>query len=117
MITPVKDLWRTKADRLQAVEYGICNENLRKLISKDDSGANSGDAQKVSDGLMYTVHGTNQKVQLDKILENHGLYAPFNMNNNFQYILTLPSASSILSIQGGSTVGTYTLENLYRIGI
>ena len=94
------------------MEYGIANVNLRKLISKDDSGANSGDAQKVSDGLVFSVNGTTQRLQIDKILEDHGLYAPFGMNSNFQYIITLPTAASIMTAQGGSSVGTYTLENL-----
>lgn len=107
-----KDLWRSKTNRTQSVEYGICNENLRKLISKDDSGSNTGDDDKISDGLLFTVHGTNQRIRLDRILGDHGLYPPFNINNDFQYILTLPSASSILSVQTGSSVGTYTLENL-----
>ena len=44
-----KDLPRTKTDRLQAVEYGIANENLCILICKGDSGANSGNNQNVSD--------------------------------------------------------------------
>ena len=34
-----------KTDRLQAIEYGIADENLRKLIRKDDNGWNSGDTQ------------------------------------------------------------------------
>ena len=63
-----KDLWRTKTDRLQTLEYGI--------------------------------------------LDNHGLYAPFSMNNNFQYIITLPTASTIMTAQSGSAVGTSSLENL-----
>ena len=109
-----KDLWRTKTDRKQSPEYGIANENLRKLISKDDSGANSGDAGRVNDGLMFSVFGTKQRLRVGggKILDSHGLYAPFYMNNNFQYILTLPSASSIMTAQGGESVDTYSLENL-----
>ena len=42
-----KDLWKTNPQRLDMVEYGIAGENLRKLISKDDSGAESRNAQKV----------------------------------------------------------------------
>ena len=69
-----KDLWRTKTDRVQAVECGIAGENFRNLISKDDSGANSVDTAKMSNALMYSIHGTRQKIRLDKIIENHGLY-------------------------------------------
>ena len=46
-----KDLWETKTKRSQMIEYGIAGENLRKLISKDDSGATSGSTEKVSDML------------------------------------------------------------------
>ena len=83
-----KDLWKTKTDKLQAVEYGIANEKLRELISKDDSGAYSGDTQKVSDGLMFSIHGTKQKIQVSWVLKDHGLYAPFNMNNNLYSALS-----------------------------
>ena len=48
-----KDLWKPDYERNDMIEYGIANENLRKLISKDDSGASSGDSQKVSDKLMF----------------------------------------------------------------
>ena len=37
-----KDLWKTSKERDNMIEYGIGSENLRKLISKDDSGASSG---------------------------------------------------------------------------
>ena len=46
------DLSRTKTDMAQAIEYGIAGENLRKLISKDDSGSSSSDVAKMSDALM-----------------------------------------------------------------
>ena len=48
------------------VEYGIAGENLRKLISKDDTGVTSGDDEKVSDALMYAVHGMKQRIKLGK---------------------------------------------------
>ena len=107
-----RDLWRTKTDRAQAVEYGIAGENLRKLISKDDSGENTGNTAKVCDGLMYSIHETKQKLRLDRIIEDHGLCAPLGMMNSFQYILTLPKAMDIMVAQSGSTVGTYSLENI-----
>lgn len=112
VIGTYKDLWKSRAERTAMVEYGIANENLRKLISKDDSGATSGNIQKVSDALMFSIHGTKQKVQLNKILEDHGLYAPYNMNNNLRYVITFPKASDIMVAQSGSAVAGYTLENL-----
>ena len=50
-----KDLWKTNSERLDMIEYGIGNDNLTKLISKDTSGAKSGSTQKVSDGLMLSI--------------------------------------------------------------
>ena len=107
-----KDLWKSEKERGDMIEYGVASENLRKLISKDDSGASSGDEEKVSDALMYAVHGTKQRIRLGKILEDHGLYAPYNMINNLQYSITLPNASSIMRAQSGSAVGGYSLENI-----
>ena len=94
------------------IEYGIANVNLRKLISKDDSGAASGSVQKVSDKLMFDIYGTKQYLKLEKILSDHGLYAPYGMINNFQYVITLPKSSEIMVAQSGENVGNYTLENL-----
>ena len=107
-----RDLWRPDKERDNMVEYGIANENLRKLISKDDTGAASGDDDKVSDALMFAVHGTKQRIRLGKILEDHGLYAPYSMINNFQYSITLPSASDIMKAQSGEAVEGYSLENI-----
>ena len=49
---------------------------------------------------------------MDKIIRDHGLYAPFYMNNNFRYIITLPSSNQLLVAQTGSSIGAYTLEVL-----
>ena len=100
-----KDLWKTISQRLDMVEYGIAGENHRKLISKDDSGVKSGNAQKVSDALLLSIYEHKQKVCLDKIIRDHGLYAPFYMNNNFRYIITLPPANELMTLQTGQTLG------------
>ena len=95
------------------VEYGIGNENLRKLISKDDSGEKSGNTQKVSDALMLSIYDSKQKVCLDKIIRDHGLYTPFHMNNdNFRYEIKLPLANELMTVQANQTLGSYTLEDL-----
>ena len=91
------------------VEYGIAGENLRKLISKDDSGATSGNTSKISDALMFNVHGAKQRIKLGKILEDHSLYSPHDMTNNLQYIITLPKATDIMVAQFGESIGGYTL--------
>ena len=33
-----KDLWRSEEDRDDKQEFGLANENVRKLVSKDNSG-------------------------------------------------------------------------------
>ena len=80
-----KDLNKSNSQRDNRIEYGIGSQNLRKLISKDDSGATSGDTTKVSEKLMFDIYGAKQ-ICLDKIIRDHGLYAPFQMNNNFRYL-------------------------------
>ena len=99
-------------NQFSKIEYGIASKNIRKLISKDDSGSSSGDAQKVSDALMFSIYGNKQKICLDKIIHDHGLYAPFFINNNFHYVLTLPESNEVTTVQSGQTLGSYTLENL-----
>ena len=107
-----KDLWLSNSERQDMVEYGIANSKTRKLISNDDSGASSGDSKKLSDALVYSIYSNKQRICIDRIIRDNGLYAPFMMNNNFRYVITLPAASDILVAQGGETLGTYSLENI-----
>ena len=81
------------------------------FLSKDDSGATNGDATKVSEKLLFDIHGTKQKICLDRIISDHGLYTPFQMNN-FRYTITLPQSTEILVAQTGEALGSYSLENL-----
>ena len=41
-----KNLWLSKSRRTEMVQCGVANTNLKKLISKDNSGSSSGDAAK-----------------------------------------------------------------------
>jgi hypothetical protein len=107
-----RDLWLTESEREKMGEQGLASENLRKLISGDDSGVKVGDANKVADALLHSVYGSKLRKPIDKIIADHGLYVPFNMNNNPMYILTLPEASEIMMAQGGQKVDGYKLENL-----
>ena len=107
-----KDLWKPDFIRADMIEYGIGNENMRKLISKDDSAASSGNTQKTSDKLMFDIFGTKQCMKLEKILSEYGLYVPYEMINNFQYVVTLPSSDDIMVAQSGEPKGKYSLENL-----
>ena len=95
----LKDLYKSNSQKDNMIEYGIASENLRKLISKDNSGVTSGNTAKVSEKLMFDAFGTKQKIRLDRFISDHGLYAPFQMNINFRYILTLPQSSEILVAQ------------------
>jgi hypothetical protein len=107
-----KDLWLTLGDRKKMTEQGLANENLRKLISGDDSSVKVGDAGKVADALLHSVYGSKLRKPIDKIIADHGFYVPFNMNNNPMYILTLPQADEIMTAQGGEQVDGYKLDNL-----
>lgn len=105
-----KDLWLPKSERADRLEYGIAHENLRKLISGDDSGKKTN--AEASDVLTLAILGTRQKISLGHILEDHGLFHPHSMNHSFKYHLTLAPASDVLVAQSGSNIGTYKLKNV-----
>ena len=94
------------------VEYGIASENYRKLVSGDDSASIDANDGAVADALMYNIFQKGQKLELDKVLLDHGLLATFWMDNNFRFIITLPPESEILVAQSGQKIGTYKLKNL-----
>ena len=106
-----KDLYKSNSQRPNMIEYSIASKNLRKLISKDDSGATSGDATKVSEKLLFDIFGTKQKVCLDRIISDYGSYPPFQVNS-FRYIIMLRQSSKILVARTGETLGSYSLENV-----
>ena len=58
------------------VEYGVAPENLKNLISKDDI-ANLRDG----DAVTCSVYDTKQKVKIDNVIGDHGLYAPSRVND------------------------------------
>ncbi|CAB4007386.1 Hypothetical predicted protein [Paramuricea clavata] len=102
-----KDLWLHKKQRDDIVEDGIATEATRKKISKDDAANDDADAT-----ALFGVFGTKQRIKVNKIFKDHGLYAPHNMANDLQYVITLPAADEIMSAQGGESVEGYTLENI-----
>ena len=51
-------------------------------------------------------------MNLEKILSDHGLYSPYGMINNFQYVISFPKANDIMVAQSGQSVAGYSLENL-----
>ncbi|CAB3986788.1 Hypothetical predicted protein, partial [Paramuricea clavata] len=85
-----KDLWLHNKQRDDMVEDGIASEATRKKISKDDAANDDAEAT-----ALFGVFGTKQKIRINKILKDHGLYAPHNMANDLQYVITLPAATEI----------------------
>jgi hypothetical protein len=42
LIEVYRDLWKINSKRENMIEYGIMNENTRKLLSKDDTADSTG---------------------------------------------------------------------------
>ena len=75
-----KDLWRPEEDRDNRQYFGIANENVRKLISKDDSG----DKASKTDGVLALTIASMcdcMKIPLGNILCDHGPY-PASKDDN-----------------------------------
>jgi hypothetical protein len=102
-----KDLWLHNKQRDDMVEDGIASEATRKKISKDDAANDDAEAT-----TLFGVFGTKQKIRINKILKDHGLYASHNMANYLQYVITLSTATEIMNAQVGESVEGYTLENI-----
>ena len=111
-IVYIRTFTKQKRKEKKMIQYGIGSENLRKLISKDDSGPTSGDATKVSEKLIFDIYGTKQKLHLVKIINDRGLFAPYQMINNFKCTISLPESNEILVAQINETLGNYSLENI-----
>ena len=75
LIEVYKDLWKMNSKRDNMIEYGIMNENTRKLISKDDSADSTAKTDGDYDAVMAKIYN-EQKMKLGKILNDHGPYAP-----------------------------------------
>ena len=86
MMEVYKDLWRSDEDRDNRQEFGLANENVRKLVSKDDSGNKATKTDGVLD-LTIAKMCDRMKIPLGKILGDHGPYAPYGMFD-FEYRLT-----------------------------
>ena len=71
MMEVYKDLWMSEEERDNRQEFGLASENVRKLISKDDS-ANK--ATKTDGVLDLTIANMCDriKITLGKILRNQG---------------------------------------------
>ena len=110
MMEVYKDLWRSKEDREKRKEYGLVNENVRKLISKDDSENRNSKTDGILDLTIANMFD-RMKIPLGKILCDHGPYAPYGMFD-FEYRITLPKSETILAAQSGQEKGKYKLTDL-----
>ena len=106
-----KDLWRSDKDRDNRQEFGLANENVRKLISKDDSGNKATKTDGVLD-LTIANMCDRMKIPLGKILCDHGPYAPYGMCD-FEYRITVPKPNKIMKAQDGEDTGNYKLTDLH----
>ena len=110
MMEVSKVLWRSEEDRDNRQDFGLANENVRKLVSKDDS-ANK--ATKTDGVLDLTIANMCDcmKIPLGKILCDHGPYAPTLPQS--KYRITLPQSKKIMKAQDGEEVGEYKLTDMH----
>ena len=111
MMEVYKDLSRSDEDRDNRQEFGLANESVRKLVSKDDSGNKSTKTDGVLD-LTIANMCDRMKIPLGKIFGDHGPYAPYGMFD-FEYRITLPQATKILKAQDGEDKSEYKLTDLH----
>ena len=107
MFETYKDLWKSEEKRDGMMEYGIANENIRKLMSGDDSATTSGKEKDV----LLEKNENFLKIKLGKILEGYGPYAPYDMSH-VEYRIKLPEPSKVLLAQTGEKIGTYKLTDI-----
>ena len=110
MLEVYKDSWRSDVDRENRQKYGIANENVRKLISNDDSADKSAKTDGVLDATIASIYD-RMKIPLGKILCDNGPYAPYGMWD-FVYDITLPKSEKIMKAQANEETGTYRLTDL-----
>ena len=106
MIMVYKDLWLPDERREDMSEYGIASENLRKLMSGDDSASSANK----DDNALFKARGKRIKIKLEKILSNQGLFAPSALNGGIEFNFKTPDASDIMIAQSGESVGGYALK-------
>ena len=110
MMEVYKDLWMSEEDRKNRQEFGIANENVRKLILKDDSANKATKTDAVLD-LKVANMCDRMKIPLGKVLCNNGPYAPYGMCD-FEYRITPPKSKKIMKAQDSEDVGEYKLTGV-----
>ena len=89
------------------IRYGVANENIRKLMSGDDSATTSG---KDNDVLLEKNNKT-LKIKMRKVLEGHGPIAPYDLSD-IEYQFTLPKTEEIMVAQTGQKLADYKLTDM-----
>ena len=105
LIMVYRDLGLPDERREDISEYGIATENLRKLMSGD----NSASTPDKDDNALFKARGKRVKIKLGKIL-NQRLFAPSALNGSVEFNFKTPSASEIMITQSGESVGDYALK-------
>ena len=113
MMEIYKDLWRSEEDHDNKQEFVLANENVGKLVSKDDSGNKATKTDGVLDRTIANMCN-RMKIPIGKILCDHGPYAPYGMCD-FGYRITLPQSKKIMKAQDGEDVGEYKLTDMVII--
>ena len=93
----------------QPEDFGIANENFRKLVSKDDSANKAAKTDGVLDLTIANMYD-RMKIPLGKIL--CGPYAPYGMCD-FEYRIPLPKSEKIMVAQTNETAGEYKLTDIH----
>ena len=107
-----KDLWQSERDRKTRVDEGIANENTRKLMSGNISGAGTGTDQKVKDKVIADAYKGEILIPVGQILEDQGVFAPCDINADFEVEITFPKAEEIMVAQSSQSVAGYELTEL-----
>ena len=105
-----KDLWQRERDRKTREDEGIANENIRKLMSGDDSRSTSRSAQVLKDKVMADTYKGEIVIPVGRILENQGVFAPRAINADFE--VTFPKGEEIMVAQSSQSVAGYELTEL-----
>ena len=106
LIMVYKDLWLPDERHEDMSEYRIASENLRKLMSGDDSASSN----VADDNSLFKACGKRVNIKLGKVLRDQGLFMPHALNGSVENIFMTPSASKIMVAQSGESVGDYALK-------
>jgi hypothetical protein len=88
-------------------QFGIMNENMRKLLSNDDTA----DKTVADDVNLLKMYDKHIKIKLGQILNNQGAYPNCSMKSLVKYMIELPSASEIIVAQQNEKVADYKITD------